>query len=645
MKFKANYYAAVLYRMGIALFFIFLCRFIFWGLNTSLFPGLTADKWLHILTGGLRFDIAALFYFNALPLVLMVFPLPASVLNHRIYKRVVETSFIVCNGIALLLNCIDFIYYRFTLRRTTFAVLKEFQNEQNFGQLAKHFVSDFWYVTLIYLALLTLMIFLYNRVQTEAIEGKSKVRYYIRGGVILLLTVFLAIGGIRGDYKHSTRPITISNAGDYVSNPNEIYLVLNTPFTFIRTTSVQTLKRVNYYTDEELEQIYTPIHRPHPDNVFQKKNVVLILLESFGKEAMGFYNKDLEGGTYTGFTPFLDSLAAHSKIFWQSFANGRKSIDAIPSCIASIPSGVNPFVLTPYVSDTIGGLAHVLRKEGYHTSFFHGAPNGSMGFTAITKLLGIEYYYGKNEFNNDAEYDGIWGIWDESFLQFFAQKLGTFQQPFFSTFFSVSSHHPFKVPEKYKDVFKKGPLPVLECIGYTDMALKKFFEAAKQQPWFDNTLFIISADHATVTYHEEYQTPWGDIAIPIILYAPGDSAMNGIHDGIIQQIDIMPTVLGYLNYNKPFVAYGNNVLDTAQQQQAFAFQYSAGYKWFEGDYMLFSDGEHVKELYNYKTDRLFRNNIAADSSQLAERLHRRLKAFIQQYNNRLIENRLVIETP
>lgn len=641
-KYKTNYYVVVLYRFIMVLFLFFLCRLLFFGINRSMFPDLHWDDWLNILKGGSKFDIAALFYFGGLPLVMMLLPIPEKWRNSKAYLKAVRLVFFIFIGIALLLNCIDFIYYRFTLRRTTFSVLQEFQNEKNGLKLAKDFLLDFWYVALIFVGLILLMIWLYNRVYAGLNASPSKRRYYIISASALVLTVVLAIGGIRGDFKHSTRPITISNAGDYVKSPNEIYLVLNTPFTFIRTMGVKGLKKMEFYKDDALEAIYTPVHRPDPANNFQKKNVVLILLESFGKEAVGFYNKDLDNGTYRGYTPFLDSLAGQSKIFWNSFANGRKSIDAIPSCIASIPSGFNPFVLTPYVSDTVGGLAHALKNEGYHTSFFHGAPNGSMGFAAITKLLGIEHYYGKNEFNNDEEYDGIWGIWDEPFFQFFNQKLSSFQQPFFSTIFSVSSHHPFKVPKQYEGVFEKGPLPVFECISYTDMALRKFFDGAKTQPWFNNTLFVISADHATAIHHQEYQNAWGEYAIPILLYAPGDASMKGVSNEMIQQIDIMPTVLGYLNYNKPFLAYGNNVLDSTERQHHFAYQYSGGYRWFQGDYLLMSDGQKPGNLYNWKTDRFLQTNLAQQKPDTLALIDKRLKAFIQQYNNRLIDNQLTV---
>ena len=353
-------------------------------------------------------------------------------------------------------------------------------------------------------------------------------------------------------------------------------------------------------------------------------------------------NKDLDNGEYQGFTPFLDSLMMVSKIYWNSFASGRRSIDALPSVIAGIPNGQDPFVLTPYSSDSLRSLPQMLKEEGYHTSFFHGAPNGSMGFKALVNLLGVEHYYGKDEYNNDKDFDGIWGIWDEPFFQYFSSTLSTFKQPFFSTIFSVSSHDPFKVPPQYKGKFKKGPLPILQCIGYTDNALRKFFEKSRGESWFKNTIFVITADHATVSYHPEYQNSWGDVAIPILLYHPGDTSFRGIDTGVIQQIDVMPTVLSMLQYNKPYVAFGKNVL--ASNKLNFAVSYGAGYRWIEGDYLLFFDGNKSQSLYNYHTDRLMKDNLVKKEPDLTARLEKDLKAFIQQYNNRLLRDKLTVSS-
>ncbi|MGN6492623.1 MAG: LTA synthase family protein [Agriterribacter sp.] len=640
-KREASYYWAFLYRIAIVLFLYMLCRGLFYGLNTNLFHSISWSEWRNILRGGMVFDVAAMCYFNGLFILLTL--LPFRFTRGTRYQQVVKYVFFITNGIALLLNCIDFIYYRFTLRRTTLSVLGEFSNETNKTSLAGHFFIDYWYVVLIFAALVWLMVWLYKRVTIDvALPPAGNPRFYAKAVLALAITIFLAIGGIRGDYKHSTRPITISNAGEYVSRPDHMYLVLNTPFCVVRTWRINRLKEMRYFSDEEVENIYSPVHAPAHDSLpFKKDNVVIILLESFSKEAVGAYNRVLNGGPYKGYTPFLDSLMQVSKVYWNSFANGRKSIDALPSVLAGIPSGTDPFVLTPYASDSIYSLPRILRDEGYHTSFFHGAPNGSMGFKALINLLGVEHYYGKNEYNNDADFDGVWGIWDEPFLQYFSKSLSTFQQPFFSTIFTVSSHHPFKVPPQYTGHFAKGPIPVLECISYTDMALKKFFESAAKTDWFKNTLFIISADHSTQAFTPEYQNAWGDAAIPIVLYHPGDSTLRGVDSsGVIQQIDIMPGVLSYLHYNKPYLAFGEKF--TGNNRLNFAVFSGNDYRWIENDHLLFFDGQQSKALFNYKTDRLFTRNLLQDEKDLTQRMEKHLKAFIQQYNNRLLKNKLVV---
>ncbi|MBP9132537.1 MAG: sulfatase-like hydrolase/transferase [Saprospiraceae bacterium] len=636
-RFNQSIYIVLLYRIGIVMVLFMLCRLLFYLYNRDLFSGIHIADAVSIAKGGLVFDLAAMFYFNILFILLSLLPLPF--IDKSWYQKILKTVFFVTNSIAILTNCIDFIYYRFTLKRTTRTVFEEFSHETNKAGLGKDFVLDYWHVIVIYFILIFFMWWLYRQVSVKSIV-KKKWWFYPTTLAALVLSATLAVGGIRGGFKHSTRPITLSNAGEYVQKPEHISLVLNTPFSIVRTWNNVELELIQFYSDEEVERIYSPLHHKEviDGQKFDKKNVVIIILESWGKEAVGSYNKDLDGGTYRDYTPFFDSLMQHSLVFENSFASGRKSIDAIPSLLASIPNGQEPFVLTPYVVDSIHSLPYLLQKEGYGVSFFHGAPNGSMGFMALTKLLGINNYYGKNEYNNDRDYDGIWGIWDEPFFQYYAKTLSTFKQPFCSAIFSVSSHHPFIVPDKYKNTFPKGPIPVLECIGYTDMALRKFFETASKQDWFKNTIFVISADHATETFHQEYKNAWGEVAIPLIIYQPGNESLKGISNKIIQQIDVMPTLLRMMHYPKPFVAYGKNVLDNNSLN--FAVSYGGGYRWIEDDYLLFFDGKNAKGLFNYKKDRLFQNNLVATFPEQVKKMETNVKAFIQQYNNRLIRNQL-----
>ena len=636
---KVSIYPALLIRLGVVLCLLMLSRLIFYWINTELFPGLDAKAWSRILYGGLRFDLAALFYVNSLYILTQIIPFKFR--HNRHYQTISTFIFIFSNGLALLVNCIDFIYYKFTLRRSTLSVLDEFDQETGKSKFLFRFLIDYWYVVFIFLALMFLLIFAYRRIRiTPPKPGVQPVFYYLLHTGAMLLTITLMVGGIRGDFRYSTRPMAMSNAGAYVEKPGDIALVLNTPFCIIRTSTKTFYKEDHFFTEDELQKIYDPVQMLKSDSSFKYDNVVIIILESFGKDGIGFYNHHLENGTYKGYTPFLDSLLAQSYVAMNSFANGRKSIDAIPSVLAGIPAGEIPFVLTPYAGNTLQSLPGILQKRGYQTSFFHGAPNGSMGFDAITHLLGVEKYFGKSEYNNDADFDGLWGIWDEPFFQFFAQTLDSIREPFLSTIFSVSSHHPFKVPEQYKGKFPEGKVPIYQCMGYTDWALRQFFHTASQMDWFHRTLFVITADHATVSGFPEYQTDIGNLSIPIVFYHPGDKSLVGRDSSVIQQTDILSSVLGYLNYNGPVFSYGKNIFDSSRSNFAAAFM-RGNFHWIEDEYLLNFSEKKVTGLYNYAQDKLLQENLTEKNVLQMEAFEKKAKAFIQQYHNRLIRDEMV----
>lgn len=628
-------YFAVAIRFIFLLVIYALLRLGFYSINASLFPHVDADKLLVMFAGGVRFDIVALLYLNILYIVMLTVPGPFK--DNRIYQQVAKWIFVVVNSIGIALNLIDFAYYPFTLKRTTGTVIDQFSNESNLMKLAFDFCLDYWYLIVLLALIVYGLMRSYQYIQLEKITNYNWKSFLIQVP-LFLLTAFLFIGGVRGGWAHSTRPITLSNAGDYVETPEEMNIVLNTPFSILKTLKAVSLKPVHYYSDQELEQLYNPIHIPKADQPFTKKNVVVLILESFAKEHFGELNKDIQGGKYKGYTPFLDSLIRHAYTFTDTYANGRKSIDALPSVITGIPSIGEPFVLSIYSGNETTSLAKLLGKKGYETAFFHGAPNGSMGFSAYMKLAGIQHYFGKNEYNNDADFDGIWGIWDEPFLQFVANKINTFHQPFFASFFSLSSHHPFKVPEKYQGKFPKGPLPVQEPIGYTDNALREFFATASKMPWYKNTVFVICADHATVSYLPEYQTTAGGFQIPILFYEPGDNLV-GKADKLVQQIDIMPTILNYLHYDEPYFAFGSDAFKPGKDN--FVLNNNAGsYNLYYKDYMMSYDGLKATSFYDLKKDRLMKQDLLKQHPAVLDTMESKMKAFIQQYNNRMIENKL-----
>ena len=638
LRLSGNIYWALLLRLVLVMFLFTLCRIGFYLYNLSFFPDMTFPNFLKLLWGGLQFDLTAMLYVNALYILLMI--LPFDFRFRYGYREFARYLFFVTNALALATNVADFIYYKFTLRRTSADVFRQFENEQNIGGLFYQFLIDYWYAVMFWIFLVVVMVKLYNRVHIWGPQMKSRTMYYFSGFFALPLITFFIIAGIRGGFRHSTRPITLSNAGEFVSDPRDISIVLNTPFSLIRTVGKTKVQKATYFDEQSLDDVYTPLHVPSDTSGFRNTNVVVIILESFSREFVGALNTGM-GEKSRGYTPFLDSLIQHSKVFVNGFANGRKSIDGLPSVIGSIPSLGVPYFLSPYSGNRINSLASLLGEKGYHTSFFHGAPNGSMGFNAFMNLAGVDHYYGMDEYNNDDDFDGLWGIWDEPFLQFYADRLNSFPQPFFSAFFSVSSHHPFKIPEQYEKDFKGGPLPIHRCIEYTDFALRRFFEKVSEMPWYDNTLFVITADHTSSNIlAPEYRTGWGFYSIPIMFFKP-DNSLASMESDIAQQVDIMPSVLGYLHYNQPYIGFGRDVFREKSVPVAFNYKDNT-YQIFEEDYVLVFDGTRSLGLFNFIEDKLMQNNLLGNFPEMEKRMEDRIKGVIQQYNNRMIEDRLTV---
>lgn len=635
---RNNIYVVLALRLLLMMGLFSVCRIGFYFYNRPFFAGVSSGEFVNLLAGGLVFDLSGILYINSLYILLMILPLRVRFQHY--YRIALKYLFFITNGIALAANVSDFIYYRFTLRRTTAEVFAQFQNETNMGGLWMKFFIDYWYAALFWVFLMIIMIYCFNLLRYQGPQVQNKKVFYIGGLLAVPLIAYLMMGGMRGGFRHSTRPITLSNAGEYVRDPKHISIVLNTPFAVIRTVGKTNVRKKNYFPLDEVERIYTPVHIPADTTAFRAKNVVVIILESFSKEFFGAFNRDKNNGKYQGYTPFLDSLIGVSLTFEHSFANGRKSIDGLPSVVSSIPSLGTPYFLSPYSDNTINSLASLLRPKGYHTSFFHGAPNGSMGFQAFMNIAGVQEYYGMDEYNNDRDFDGLWGIWDEKFLDFYATKLNTFPEPFFSSFFSVSSHHPFIIPLEYKDDFKGGPLVIHKCIQYTDFSLSKFFRRVSKMPWYENTVFVITADHTSSEIEfPETRTASGFFSVPIIFFSPQHD-LRGNQDRIAQQIDIMPTVLGYLGYDKPFVAFGGNLLSD-REPMAFNFK-DNNFQLFRGDYLLQFDGTRNTGLYRFRTDKLQEKNLVNDLPEVAAEMERVIKAVVQQYSNRIIEDRMVI---
>ena len=636
---------ATLFNLLIAYVGYFIARIVYLLENWSFFSqNLNFSHLMEMLKGGLVFDTSAILVTNIPYIMLMLFPLHQK--ETHFYQQLCKWVYMVINGLALAINLCDAVYFRFTMRRTTTTVFSEFSNESNLGGIFLTETLRHFYLVLVFALVVWLMYRLYR---TTGLD-KRRLSWWRYDIVTLFSLVALApfvVAGIRGGFTTAVRPITISNANQYVDRPVEAALVLNTPFSLYRTIGKSVFIVPEYYNDtKEMERIYTPIHVPSDTMPMIKKNVVVLIVESFGREYIGALNKTLENGKYKGYTPCVDSLIAKSITFSHTYCNGRKSIDGMPSILSSIPMFVEPFFLTPASMNHVSGIASILAAEGYQTAFFHGAQRGSMGFQAFSRATGFQEYYGREDFNadtrfdGDQDFDGTWAIWDEPFLQYYAMKMSEMKEPFMTAVFTASSHHPYVVPDKYKDVYPEEGIIIHKCIRYTDMAIGKFFEKVSHEPWFNNTIFVLTSDHTNLSDHAFYETDLGGFCSPIIIYEPGNPAFQPeIQDKIAQQIDILPTLMGLLHYSKPYFSFGIDVLNTPAEG-TWAVNYLNGiYQYVKHGHVLQFDGQQTKAVYAL-TDSLMHHNVQGQVPQ-QQQMERELKAIIQQYMSRMIQDQLL----
>ncbi len=645
MKYTTNIYAATILRIVLMLFILQISRLGFFLYNIDMFPNTDLITYLKLAKGGILFDVTALFYANIIFILMEI--IPVRIRYGKTYQSIAKAFFFLMGGILLMINTADIIFYSFRQRRTTYTFFNEFGNDPNIGDVVLRSIADYWYMTVYFMLLIAFMIYGYNRIEIKRSQNENKRKYYSIAVLSFLIGIGIFIIGIRGG-MHDNKPIQIDKANEFAVNLGEDAIVLNTPFSLFRTSGDQVLKEHLYFDKQTRDSLYSPIHIPTQDTKLRKKNVFIIILESFGKEYISSLNRNTTIKDYKGYTPFLDSIMDNSLYFMHAFANGNKSIMAVPAILSSIPSTAEPFVTSTYSQNKFYSTVSLLKDEGYESMFYLGANFGSLGISSFTKKAGINHYLSKDDFlqqtqNGEIYDDGFWGIFDEPFMQFIAKDIKQYKEPFIASMFTLSSHHPYVIPEEHKNKFKNGDLKMHNSIEYSDYALKCFFETIKKESWFENTLFVITADHTSDSFYKEYQGISGRNAIPIALYDPsGDLPKEARYENV-NHLDIMPTILDYLGYNKPYFSFGKSILKPTDSSD-FSVHYAQGaYIATQGEMMLVFDGKKATSLYNYRKDMAMTNNLLFIETEVAKKLEMKTKAFIQSYTSSIIHNAMTVD--
>ena len=614
--------ALLVWRIVLLYAVLMLCRTAFYLYNAAVLGPLTwAEAW-PLLAGALKFDTASVVYADGVFILLSLLPLPLR--ERRWYRAVLFWYYVAVNAVLVVAtNLADTVYFRYTQKRFTADEIF-FADNDNSLQLVGKFMAENWYLVLLWIALTALLAWGYRRrVREESIFSRGWA-YYIGNTVIFAAAAGLSVAGMRGGMTRMTRPITLSNATLYTADSGKANLILSNPFCILRTIgSAGSVKYKKHFAPEELARRFTPVHQLADSAAVNLagRNVVVFIMESMSAEHSAYLCPEVYADREVkGFTPFLDSLMQNGLVFKRMYANGTRSIQAMPSVLGSLPSFRTPFVLMPQSLGESRQLPAMLADKGYATLFFCGSEHGSMGFGAYARSAGVERLVSREDYearHGTGDFDGYWGIWDEPFLQFMGEELAATPEPFFATLFTLSSHHPFVVPEQYAATLPDGYTRIHKGVAYDDQAFRRFFHRFGGEEWFRRTIFVFVADHvSSEKFAEKTRSYPGNMHIVGFIHTP-DGALQGEVREVTQQLDIMPTVLGLTGNTEPYFAFGRDVLNEPQRPR-WSVSYDGKFRALtdDGAVVLDDSGTEVQEC---------------PATPAADSLTQSFRALIQQY--------------
>lgn len=627
----------LIYRLIAIILTLSISRWLLYIFNMQFFHHLNLNEALKLYFYGMHFDLVIAVAIN-LPLIIY-YCLPAKFIANKFPQHIVDILFILINGIAIALNFADIIYFHYIGEHLTWNSAEFLRNSDEIaGGFLRQIFFDHWYLLVIFILFVLLISVVAQRTQIKKPREEDLTHWKHAQCISLPIALFLSILAIRGGIQKE--PINKETALQY-ADPQNAPILLNTPFSLLYDYDL-TLQEWHRYDDNP----YSPIHYDLKPNRFVsdsiandtiRPNVVLIIMKGIGQEMIKHYNPEYRHSL----TPFLDSLLNQSLTF-DGRANAQRSIQSLPAILASIPDLMDDdFATSSYAGNNFDAFAQHLQHQGYNTIFMHGGDNGAMNFDAFSYKSGFKNYYGRVEYDDDSDYDKQWGIYDGPFLQYAARTLNYIHEPFATTIYTLSSRHPFNLPPDFElpeeSYFWTG---FEKTVFYTDCALRNFFNNIAGSEWFDHTLFVITSDFSNGEHFQpKYNNVWGARAIPIAFYYPQHLPAQHCNE-IAQQIDLGPSILSALHVNDTLFSFGRNLFDSLTEP-AYINYFNLTYEYCDGTYLVQSDGANPFGIYRPNDDPQLSNNLIKhlQCNDVFEKLYQ----FIQEYNNRMINNKLRYE--
>ena len=297
------------------------------------------------------------------------------------------------------------------------------------------------------------------------------------------------------------------------------------------------------------------------------KNVVLITIESYSADFMKVY------GNENNITPFLDELATQSLQFTNLYAVGNRTVRGLEAVTLCFPPTAGESVVKRKDNKNKFSTGNIFNQKGYQVKYLYGGDAFFDNMEDFFSGNGYAIVDKKSLRPNEITFANVWGVCDEDMANKAIKVMNAEAQlgkPFFNHWMTVSNHRPFTYPNNKIDI--PGDAKSRDGgVKYTDYALRKFFEMAKKQPWFQNTVFVIVADHCASSAGKT-ELPLDKYRIPALVYSPGFIAPQK-YTQLMSQIDVMPTVMGLLNFNYQSKFYGQDVFQSDYKPRALIATY------------------------------------------------------------------------
>lgn len=555
-----------IHLLSLSIFTIF--RFILLFSNTEHWQGVSSDVFQALLMG-LRFDTVINSYILSLPSLVWAIMYCIGK-NNRLINRFLYVYCVVLFSLAYVISGFDIPYFNQFFSRFDKVAFQWIENPEFIIEMA---IRDFrlWGYFIPFVLLMVVFHYFLRKIFRKVDEIKFQTRKIYWKIPISLLFLGLTFLGIRGRIEKKS-PIRVGTA--YFSNNAFLNkLGLNPNFTLIDSfLQKDVVWKELIPTNQALQMVrndfgiienhQNPIAQSmKPDSLnLGKPNIVLILMESMTANNMKYFGSDRT------LTPFLDGLIQKSIFFENTYSAGIHTFNGIFSSLMSYPAlwAENPM---KNIKNYNSG-AKILSENGYITNYFtthDGQFDNIEGF-----LMGNNYHrvYAQKDYPS-SEVKSNLGVTDDYMLRYSIDKMNDMHKtgkPFFSVLMTASNHAPIIIPEYFKSRYNNDN-ESHKVIEYSDWALEQFIKQAEKQEWFRNTIFVFMADHGA-GFDTTYEMSISYNHIPLFFYAPHLLKKNEIRSDFVQQIDVLPSILGLTDISYTKENLGINIW---QQKRPFAY--------------------------------------------------------------------------